>query len=213
MIPNYTPPPPQPAPAQVQTISAAHAQRLSSPGQSVINNINSGQYGKGMTARMPNQQQQAKDLNKSVEGIAKGVGKLGTARSASETIKAQSKAAQGPGFTDRPTTNKGIANMKAKTKNGQPSASKNVSQAGSNKGIEAARQKSSSNQTGTGTSKANNSSNKGIANFQNKSSGQNSSAAKSSSNAATSAAKSSSPAVGKSSSGSGAGKSGGGQSR
>jgi len=202
--------PPQPAPAEVQTISAAHAQRLTSPGQSVINDFNKANKSKGFTARMPNQQQ-ARDLNKSVEGIGKGVGKLGTARSANETIKTQNKAAKGPGFTDRPTPNKGIDGMTAKT-NGQQSVSRNVPQASQNKGIEAARQKSSSKQAGTGT-QAKSASNKGIASYQNKTSSPSSSVAKSNSSLAASAPRSVGSSAGKSSGGSGAGKSGGGQSR
>ena len=218
MIPNYTPPPPQPAPAEVQTINAEQAQRLASPEQSIINNVNQ----KGFAVRVPNSQAQAGDLNKSIEGIAKGVGELGTARSKGDAARARSNALRGPSFTDRPTNkpsankgNKGIESMKAKAANGHQPASRNALKASPNKGIEAARQKSSPKQAGTGTAQAKSSSNKGIASYQSKMSGQSAPAAKGSSGASAAAAKGSGASAGKSSGSSSGGKSsgGGGQSR
>ena len=183
MVINQAPPLPQPAsvPAQVETISAADAQRLASPEQSVINDINSGKYGNGFTASMPSSQQ-AKDLQKSVEGILEGAGKLGGARSKGEEVIARDNALRGPGYTDRPpkqSGNKAIADMKAKSANRQQTAP----QSRQNKGIAAARQKSLSGQSGA--SQTSGSGNKGISSFKNRASGQSSSASNGSSSGAS----------------------------
>ena len=49
--------PPPATPADQNKGIAAHAQRLASPGQSVINDVNSGKYGKDFTAGMQNSTQ------------------------------------------------------------------------------------------------------------------------------------------------------------
>ena len=189
---NQTPPPPQPAPvpAQIQTVNAAHAQRLASPGQTVVNSVNSGNYGKGFTASMPNsaqptaaqRTQNAMNALKDAGSVAQGIGNARNQRNINRDNNSPSR--KGPGYTQKPPdkssgNNKAIANMKAKSASGQQSTPKSASQACQNKGIAAARQKSSASQQGA--SKPSNSMNKGISSFQSKSGGQASSASKGSS--------------------------------
>ena len=218
---NQAPPPPQPAPvpAQIQAVNASHAQRLVSPEQSMISDINSGKYGKGFTASMPDSMQRTRDVSNAAQNagsVAKGIGEAkdrsNINRERNSALNSQKNV---PGQHPPSKGNKGIESARAKTAaNGQQSTSRSASQSSSNKGIEAVRQKSSSNQMGTGTSKANNSTNKGIASYQNKVNGQSSSTTKSSSSPAATASKGASSFAAKSSgSSSGSGKSGGGQSR
>jgi hypothetical protein len=203
----------------VQTINAAHAQRLASPGQSVINDVNSGKYGKGFTASMPDSMQKTRDVSNAAQNagsVAKGIGEAkdrsNINRERNSALNSQKNV---PGQYPPSKGNKGIESARAKTAaNGQQSTSRSASQSSSNKGIEAARQKSSSNQTTTSTSKASSSANKGIASYQNKINGQSSSATKNSSSPTATASKGASSSAAKSSgSSSGSGKSGGGQSR
>ena len=190
MLPQqHATPPPQPAPAQVETINAADAQRLASPlEQSVINDVNSGKHGKGFTASMPNTTQQnmqnVKSAAQNAGSIAKGFQDAKKQININDEIN-NAVSSRKPGYTQRPPDksagNKAIANMKAKSANGQQTTSQNASQASQNKGIAAARQKSSSGQA----SPSNSSTNKGISSFQSKASGQTSSSAQGSSSGAT----------------------------
>ena len=94
MIPQYVPPPPQTVPAEIQTINADQQQRLESPEQSIINNINQGQYGDGFTA--------GQDLKNCVEGIGEGVAEAEKAKDKADENEESINAAKGPGYADHP---------------------------------------------------------------------------------------------------------------
>ena len=176
---NQAPPPPHPAPvpAQVQTVNAAHAQRLASPVQSVINDINSGKYGKGFTASMPNAMNAANDWG----SVAHGIGDARNRRNINRENNSPSR--KGPEYAIRPpdksSGNNAIANVKVKSANSQQSAYNSAPQASQNKGIAAALQKSTLAQSET--TQSSDSTNKGISSFQSRVSGQSSSASRGSS--------------------------------
>jgi hypothetical protein len=101
MVYGYVPPPP-PVPAEIRTIDANQQERLESPEQSMINNINQGHYGDRFSASLekpeqtqPDKNQQMQDLNNTVEDIGKGGAALADAKNRAEQRKDEDAAITG----------------------------------------------------------------------------------------------------------------------
>jgi hypothetical protein len=147
----YTPPPVDVQPAEIQTIDANQQQQFSSPEQSAISDINSGKYGEGFTAGMPessqnNTLQNARDLNESVEGIGQGAASLAEASKKGEEISNLDNALQGPGYADHcdpPAQNEGIESFRAAIDEKESITSATDASKSNNEGIASFREASS----------------------------------------------------------------------